>query len=80
MARIAFAILRSKTVYREITTACNEMPAGVCADGEELRRTRLSLNSDEKRLSMSRFAPESALSASSLWRSSRLVFGLSNAL
>jgi hypothetical protein len=25
MARIAFAILRSKAVYREITAACNEM-------------------------------------------------------
>jgi hypothetical protein len=31
MARIAFAILRSKTVYREITTACNEIPVGVLA-------------------------------------------------
>jgi hypothetical protein len=25
MARIAFAILRSKAVYRKITAACNEM-------------------------------------------------------
>jgi hypothetical protein len=25
MARIAFAILRSKAVYREIAAACNEM-------------------------------------------------------